>query len=179
MFTPADQNKLAAVLGETFDAFTLANQFNAVAKALAADTPRSDHSEALLKNYRTVLSTVAERQYRQAQANAASRIKADTVEGVLMFIASEKKFGRGGTPAPRAVIKTIHGDITVHIAGAKPFDINNRPDKLFAALKDSKVFAKGYLWANEAGVHLTLPAPDQLVRWSPAAQKLSTLRKPK
>ena len=57
MFNPADQNKLAAVLGETFDAFTLANQFNAVAKALAADTPRSDHSEALLKNYRTVLTT--------------------------------------------------------------------------------------------------------------------------
>lgn len=179
MFDPADQNKLAAVLTETFDAFTLAGQFNAVAKALDSKNPRSDHSEALLKIYRTVLNTVAERQYRQAYVNAAAGAHADIVEGVLTVIAPTQTFGRGGAPAPRTVLKTVRGDITVHIAGAKPFDINSRPDKVFAALTDKKVFAKGYLWANEDGVHLTLGAADKLTRWSPAAQKLSSLRKPK
>ena len=179
MFTPADQQKLTLVLNETFDAYTLANQFNAVAKALASDTPRSDHHDALLKTYRTVLNTVAERQYQKAQHGAAQSSKdSQAIEGILTIIPSDQKFGRGGAPAPRAVIKTVHGDITVHIVGAKPFDMNSRADKLFAALQDQKVFAKGYLWANEAGVHVTLAAPDKLVRWSPAAKKLSTLRKP-
>lgn len=177
MFTPADHNKLAAVLTETFDAFTLSGQFNAVAKALTSDTPRSDHSEALLKNYRSVLNTVAERQYQQAQAHAAKgSAEATAIEGLLAFITPEQKFGRGGAPAPRVVIKTAQGDITVHIAGSKPFDANSRPDKIFAVLKDQKVFATGYLWANETGVHLTLSAPDKLTRWSPAAKKLSNLR---
>lgn len=183
MFSPSDQNKLALVLGETFDPYTLAGQFNAVATALAADTPRSDHHEALLKTYRATLNTVAQKQYQRAQAQATAHKTGATgdapqnIEGTLEFIPPARPFSRGrATPTVR--IMTVHGSITIHVAGIKNIDPRRDGiEKAFAALHGRKVFASGFLWANEDGVNLTLADAKDLKLFSPAAKKLSTLRK--
>lgn len=176
MFHSADQAKLAHVLGETFDPYTLAGQFNAVAKALASSTPRSDHSHALLNSYRGVLNSVAERQYSDARNKVSEAVR---LEGVLVITPAQGKIGRGGTPAATVCIKTAQGDVTVHLTNVKPFDFAKRAQVVFAALKDQKVSAKGYLWANETGLHLMLDDAKDLARFSPAAKKIASLRKPK
>ncbi len=181
MFSPTAQNKLALVLNETFDPYTLAGQFNAVAKALAGDAPRSDHHEALLKTYRAVLNTVAQKQYQCAQAaarkNATDSGAAHQVEGILEFLPAPRSFHRGrATPLVR--ITTAQGVITVHVVGVKNIDPRRAGiEKAFAKLHGQKVFARGFLWANEDGVNLTLADAKDLKRFSPAAKKTSILRK--
>lgn len=175
MFSPADQSKLAQVLGETFDARTLAGQFNAVAQALAK-APRSDHSEALLKIYRAVLAEVSERQYRRVADKTAP---AEAVEGTLRIIPSQRTAWRGAKPAAQVILGTSAGDITLHLANSKPFDRDSRLDRILADFAGQKVAALGRLWGDEHGLHLMLDDMRDLVRIVATGRKTAPARKPK
>lgn len=174
MFSPADQSKLAQVLGETLDARSLAGQFNAVAQALAK-TPRSDHSEALLKAYRAVLVQVAERQYQAVGNQSAPK---EAAEGILRIVPSTQTAWRGAKPAAQVVVGTAAGDIKLHLAHAKPFDRASRLDHILAAFDGQKIAATGRLWADEHGLHMMLDDARDVVRVLPPGRKAAPAKKP-